>query len=104
MPVDRWSDAAGGTGSRHRRTPGAPGGPRPPPGAVGGGGFGCAGRQWGPGLFDGLQLSPSAYATDQLWGTVRFWRFELTTIAQRLDDQPGDSASGLPAHRDLPGA
>lgn len=43
-------------------------------------------RSWGPSLFPGLQLSPSAYATDQLAGTVRLGRFELTTLAQRLDD------------------
>jgi hypothetical protein len=48
--------------------------------------FGRMARNWGPELFQGLQLSPSAYATDQLVGTVRMGRFELTTIAQRLDD------------------
>ena len=48
--------------------------------------FGRAARNWGPELFDGLQLSPSAYATDQLVGTLRVGRFELTTIAQRIDD------------------
>ena len=46
-------------------------------------------RQWGPALFQGLQLSPSAYAQDQLVGTVRLGRFELTTLAQRLDDSVG---------------
>jgi hypothetical protein len=48
--------------------------------------FGRTARNWGPGLFDGLELSPSAYATDMISGALRMGRFELTTIAQRLDD------------------
>ncbi len=62
-------------------------------GAIGDVGFGRAARQWGPVLFDGLQLSPSAYATDEVWAAMRLGRFELTTIAQRLDDQQADSVS-----------
>ena len=48
--------------------------------------LGRTSRNWGPSLFDGLQLSPSAYATDMISGALRMGRFELTTIAQRLDD------------------
>lgn len=49
-------------------------------------GVGRMARNWGPTLFDGLQLSPSSFATDQLTGTIRIGRLELTTMAQRLDD------------------
>jgi hypothetical protein len=59
--------------------------------------FGRAARNWGPDLFDGLQLSPSAYATDMLSGTLRMGRFEFTTIAQRLDDY--DSTLAVPISR-----
>jgi hypothetical protein len=55
--------------------------------------FGRMARNWGPDLFEGLQLSPSAYATDAIEGTLRMGRFALTTIAQRLDDQRIDSIS-----------
>jgi hypothetical protein len=54
-------------------------------------------RDWGPGMFGGLQLSPSAYATDQLAGTLRAGRLELTTIAQRLDD--ANDSAGTPLNR-----
>lgn len=48
--------------------------------------YGRYARNWGPDLFGGLQLSPSAYATDMVSGALRMGRLELTTIAQRLDD------------------
>jgi hypothetical protein len=50
-------------------------------------------RQWGPPLFQGLQLSPSAYAQDQIAGTLRLGPFGLTSVAQRLEDQQVDSIS-----------
>lgn len=59
--------------------------------------FGRASRNWGANLFQGLQLSPSAYSTDMLSGTLRIGRFELTTIAQRLDDY--DTTSAVPIGR-----
>ena len=62
-------------------------------GNVGDAFYGRMARQWGPSLFQGIQLSPSAYAQDQLTGTVRLGRFALTSLAQRLDDQQIDSVS-----------
>lgn len=59
--------------------------------------LGRMGRQWGPDLFEGLQLSTAAYPADMLAGTLRFGRFTLTTLAQRLDDQ--DSAGVAPIQR-----
>ena len=53
-------------------------------------------RQWGPALFQGLQLSPSAYAQDQLTAAVRLGHFELSTLAQRLDDS---AAAPVPINR-----
>jgi hypothetical protein len=50
--------------------------------------YGRIARNWGPDLFDGLQLSPSVYATEALAGALRMWRLELTAIASRLDDRP----------------
>lgn len=43
-------------------------------------------RNWGPAPFQGVMLSPSAYASDEIAATVRLGRFALTSIAQRLDD------------------
>lgn len=67
---------------------------------TGGGGDLLLGRlpqQWGPELFDGLQLSASAYPTDMLSGTLRFGRLSLTTVAQRLDDY--DTTLAAPVSR-----
>jgi hypothetical protein len=54
-------------------------------------------RAWGPAPLEGLQLSRSAYALDQLAGTIRVGRLELTTIAQRLDD--ADTSAAVPVTR-----
>ncbi len=54
-------------------------------------------RNWGPLAFEGLLLSPSAYSGDQLAGSLRAGRFELTSLAQRLDDR--DTLAAVPYRR-----
>jgi hypothetical protein len=56
-------------------------------------------RNWGPAPFDGLQVSPSAYATDLLAAALRVGRLELFTAAQRLDDLADSAAPGVPFTR-----
>lgn len=59
-------------------------------------------RDWGPGLFGGLVLSPSAYAYDALSGALRIGRFELSALAQQLDAGPDTAgAPGVPFNRFL---
>jgi len=48
--------------------------------------FGRMSRNWGPSLFEGLLVSPSAYATDELSGSLTIGRFTLLSIAKRLND------------------
>lgn len=57
--------------------------------------FGRMARQWGPSLFDGLLVSPSAYATDDIAGAVVLGRFELSALARRLENDT--VAMGTPA-------
>lgn len=56
-------------------------------GAVGDVSFGRMARNWGPASVAGLQLSSIAAAGDQIAGALRYGRFELLAIAQRLDDR-----------------
>ncbi len=60
--------------------------------------YGRLAREWGPGggggPFEGLLVSPVAYAVDELAGALRVGRLELTAIARRLDAFPADSAAG----------
>ncbi len=59
-------------------------------------------RDWGPGLFDGLAISPSVYARDAISGTLRLGRFELSAVAQQLDPGPDTvTALGVPFNRFL---
>lgn len=51
-------------------------------------------RNWGPTLFDGLLVSPSAYAADALAGSLTIGRFTLHALARRLDDDT--TISGTP--------
>lgn len=59
--------------------------------------YGRIARNWGPALFDGLLLSPSAYATDELAGRLRIGRFELLALGKRLDDR--DTTAVVPYNR-----
>lgn len=68
-------------------------------GGIGDAGIGRMARQWGPAPFDGLQLSPMVYAMDELWAAIRVGRFELSTIAQRLDDHVDSTVSADPINR-----
>lgn len=62
--------------------------------------FGRLARQWGPDRFEGLQLSPSAYAMDGLAGAVRLGRFELTAVAMQLDaDSIASGTAATPFNR-----
>lgn len=64
--------------------------------------FGRMARDWGPGLFDGLAISPSVYARDALSGALRIGRFELSAIAEQLDPGPDTvTALGVPFNRYL---
>ncbi len=54
-------------------------------------------RNWGPGLFDGLLVSPSAYPFEGIAGSLRAGRFSLVAITQRLDDR--DTLAAVPFQR-----
>ena len=60
--------------------------------------YGRMARNWGPSLFDGLLVSPSAYPIEEFAGALRIGRFELQSINQRLDDLT-DSTSAVPIQR-----
>ena len=59
--------------------------------------FGRMARNWGPASIDGFQLSSLAAPGDQLAGTLRFGRFAITSVAQRLDDR--DTLASVRYHR-----
>lgn len=61
--------------------------------------FGRLARDWGPGggVFDGLVLSPSAYAHETLAGALRFGRFEIGGLAMQLDPAPDTSGAAGPS-------
>lgn len=56
-------------------------------------------RTWGPDLFDGLMLSGSAYAFDELAAALRVGRFELTSLTRRLSSVADTSGSGVAFNR-----
>jgi hypothetical protein len=62
--------------------------------------YGRLARNWGPDLFDGLLLSPSVYPHDAIAGSLRLDRFELTALAQRLNDvSTGADTARIPQQR-----
>ena len=63
--------------------------------------FGRMPRDWGPGLFDGLLVSPTAYAFEALGGALRFGRLELTAFGARLEDWPASPWGSRPVARYL---
>ncbi|HWO88537.1 MAG TPA: hypothetical protein VNL98_05245 [Gemmatimonadales bacterium] len=54
-------------------------------------------RQWGPALFDGLLISPTAYSTETIGATLRVWRLRLESFTGRLSDS--DSLAAVPVQR-----
>ncbi len=61
--------------------------------------FGRIARNWGSDLFDGLLVSPDAYAFGSLAGSLRVGRLELSAIAQKLSSVRDTTARAVDYNR-----